>query len=44
MILANGSRVVWEHHKFCNFDWQLLDEYRPDEVWYMPTERYLAVL
>lgn len=42
MILANGSRVVWEHHKLCNFDWQLLDEYRPDEVWYMPTERYLA--
>jgi alginate O-acetyltransferase complex protein AlgJ len=42
MILANGSGVVWEHHKLCNFDWHLLDEYRPDEVWYMPTERYLT--
>ena len=23
------------------FDWKAIDKYRPDEVWWMPTERFL---
>jgi hypothetical protein len=42
MIIANGRRVVWKHHNGCTFDWGLLEKFRPDEVWYMPTERALA--
>jgi hypothetical protein len=32
---------VWQHHKRCGFDWKLIDRFQPDEVWWMPTERYL---
>ena len=26
----------------CAFDWNAIDRYRPDEVWWMPTERALV--
>ena len=39
--LSHVGRIVWQHHKFCGFDWKLIDRFRPDEVWWMPTERYL---
>ncbi len=41
MLLRHVGRVVWQHHKWCGFDWTLIDRFKPDEVWYMPTERYL---
>ena len=41
MVLSRIGRIVWQHHKFCGFDWKLIDRFRPDEVWWMPTERYL---
>jgi alginate O-acetyltransferase complex protein AlgJ len=41
-LLANHvGRIVWQHHKFCGFDWKLIDRFQPDEVWFVPTERYL---
>jgi alginate O-acetyltransferase complex protein AlgJ len=40
MLLNHVGRVVWQHHKWCGFDWKLIDRFEPDEVWYMPTERY----
>jgi alginate O-acetyltransferase complex protein AlgJ len=40
MIAANGGRAIWIHHQFCRFDWQWVEKFRPDQVWYMPTERY----
>ena len=39
MLLTHVRRVVWQHHKFCGFDWKLIDRFQPDEVWWMPTER-----
>jgi alginate O-acetyltransferase complex protein AlgJ len=44
MLLNHVGRVVWQHHKWCGFDWKLIDRFRPDEVWWMPTERYLLCI
>jgi alginate O-acetyltransferase complex protein AlgJ len=41
LLLTHVGRVVWQHHKWCGFDWKLIDRFQPDEVWWMPTERYL---
>jgi alginate O-acetyltransferase complex protein AlgJ len=41
MLLKYVGRVVWLHHKWCGFDWKLIDRFQPDEVWWTPTERYL---
>jgi alginate O-acetyltransferase complex protein AlgJ len=35
------ARAVWFHHEYCGFDWAWIDKIRPDEVWWMPVERYL---
>ena len=44
MILQHASRVVWMSHLICGFDWNEVEKYRPDEVWWMPTERFLVCL
>ena len=36
------GRAVWFHHEFCSFDWARIDKIQPDEVWWMPVERYLV--
>jgi hypothetical protein len=41
MLAANGVRATWTHHEWCGFDWKRIEEVKPDEVWWMPTERYL---
>jgi alginate O-acetyltransferase complex protein AlgJ len=41
MLVKHVGRVIWQHHKLCGFDWKLIDRFKPDEVWWMPTERYL---
>jgi alginate O-acetyltransferase complex protein AlgJ len=40
-LLQNTGPVVWLHHRFCRFDWKWVDQFHPDEIWWMPTERYL---
>ena len=44
MILQHAGRVVWMSHMVCGFDWSEVEKYRPDEVWWMPTERFLVCL
>jgi hypothetical protein len=39
MLLQHVGSVIWVHHEYCGFDWRLIDEIRPDEVWWMPGER-----
>jgi len=41
LMTKQGVGVVWQHHKWCGFDWKTIDRSQPDEVWWMPTERYL---
>jgi hypothetical protein len=41
MVLARTGRFLWTHHSHCEFDWKWIERFQPDEVWYMPTERYL---
>lgn len=41
MLLQHAGRVVWLFHYWCAFDWKWIDQFHPDEVWWMPTERYL---
>ena len=42
MLLPRVGRVVWLGHQHCGFDWSAIDKFRPDEVWWMPTERFLV--
>ena len=42
MILQHAHRVIWMDHKSCGFSWSEMDKYRPDEVWWMPNERFLV--
>ena len=42
MILQHASRVIWMDHKSCGFDWSAVEKYGPDEVWWMPDERFLV--
>ena len=39
MLLQHVGSVIWIHHEYCGFDWRVIDELRPDEVWWMPGER-----
>src|SRR5574337_2166277 len=41
MLAQHSGRAVWVHHHRCGFDWGLIDKFRPDEVWWAPTERFL---
>jgi alginate O-acetyltransferase complex protein AlgJ len=41
LLSQHLERVVWIHHHRCGFDWSLMDKFHPDEVWWMPTERYI---
>src|SRR5580692_11306700 len=42
MLLQHVGSVIWIHHEYCGFDWRVIDELRPDEVWWMPGERILV--
>jgi alginate O-acetyltransferase complex protein AlgJ len=41
MLSQHLERVVWINHRHCGFDWSLIDNFHPDEVWWAPTERFL---
>ena len=41
MLLQHAGRAVWLDHRHCRFDWAAIDRFRPDEVWWMPNERFL---
>ncbi len=41
MLSQHVGRAIWVHHHQCGFDWKLIDRFRPDEVWWAPTERFL---
>jgi alginate O-acetyltransferase complex protein AlgJ len=41
MLSQHGGRAIWIDHHRCGFDWKLIDKFRPDEVWWAPTERFL---
>jgi alginate O-acetyltransferase complex protein AlgJ len=40
LLVEHVGRLVWMHHQWCGLDWALVDKIHPDEVWWMPTERY----
>lgn len=42
MLLQHAGRVVWMNHHLCRFDWKAIDRFHPDEVWWMPDERFLV--
>ena len=42
MLLQHVGRVVWLDHQHCGFDWKAIERFHPDEVWWMPNERFLV--
>ena len=41
LLLQNVNRVVFINHRRCGFNWKWIDAFHPDEVWWMPTERFM---
>jgi hypothetical protein len=41
MLAQHVGRAIWLNHRECGFDWNWIDKLHPDEVWWMPTERFL---
>ncbi len=41
MLLQHARRAIWLNHRECGFDWNWIDKFQPDEVWWVPTERFL---
>jgi hypothetical protein len=40
-LSQHAGRAIWIHHRRCRFDWGAIDRLKPDEVWWMPVERFL---
>ena len=41
LLAGHASKVIWLDHQHCGFDWTAMDRFHPDEVWWMPNERFL---
>ncbi len=41
LLAEHAGRAIWINFHQCAFDWTAIDRNRPDEVWWMPTERAL---
>jgi alginate O-acetyltransferase complex protein AlgJ len=41
MLMQHVGRAIWLHHHHCGFDWKWIEKFHPDEVWWVPTERFL---
>jgi alginate O-acetyltransferase complex protein AlgJ len=41
LLLPHVGRVVWIDHQHCRFDHKVIERFHPDEVWWMPNERFL---
>ncbi len=41
MLLQHVGRAIWLNHRQCGFDWKWIEKFKPDEVWWVPTERFL---
>jgi alginate O-acetyltransferase complex protein AlgJ len=39
LLAGVGVRALWAAHDSCGFAWPLIEQLRPDEVWYLPNER-----
>jgi hypothetical protein len=44
MVLVHAGQIAWTHHVNCAFDWNWIERFHPDEVWWIPTERYIPCL
>jgi alginate O-acetyltransferase complex protein AlgJ len=42
MLARRAGRAIWLNHKHCGFEWKWIDKFHPDEVWWMPVERFLV--
>jgi len=41
MLAEHVGRAIWLNHRECGFDWSMIEKFQPDEVWWVPTERFL---
>jgi hypothetical protein len=44
VLLLHTGRMAWLPHQSCGFEWRWIDKFHPDEVWWMPTERYFVCM
>jgi alginate O-acetyltransferase complex protein AlgJ len=41
LLLPHVGRVVWLDHQHCRFDRSAIERFHPDEIWWMPNERFV---
>ena len=41
LLLPHVGRVVWIDHQHCRFDHKVIERFHPEEIWWMPNERFL---
>ena len=41
LAALRAGHVTWVHHQRCGFDWAWIEQARPDEIWWLPTERLM---
>jgi hypothetical protein len=41
LLLQHVGRLVWIAHNHCRFDQKVIDRFHPDEIWWLPAERFL---
>jgi alginate O-acetyltransferase complex protein AlgJ len=42
LLEGRARRFYWMHHRRCDFDWTWVERLRPDQVWFMPAERWFT--
>lgn len=41
LLASHAGRMAWLYARDCGFDWSWIDRFKPDEVWWVPTERLM---
>ncbi len=41
LLAGHAGRTAWLYARDCGFDWSWIDRFKPDEVWWVPTERLM---
>ena len=44
LVASRAAQVAWTEFRGCGFDFSMIDRFKPDEVWMMPTERQIVCL
>jgi alginate O-acetyltransferase complex protein AlgJ len=44
LVARQAHEVIWINSQACGFDWNWVEQSHPDEVWWIPTERFAVCI